>query len=102
VPARKLGANFSSSPQTGKLKALMCTATPPRGTRMCVPAKPPCLPSGTTGPSCTTLPDGSSDAPTPAYANSVPVPPSMSIQPSLRVAPVWREMAYSVSLRSFR
>jgi hypothetical protein len=45
MPARKLGANFSSRPQIGKLKALMCTATPPRGTRMCVPAKPPFLPS---------------------------------------------------------
>ena len=41
MPARKLGANFSSSPQIGKLKALMCTARPPRGTRMCVPPKRP-------------------------------------------------------------
>ena len=31
----------------------MCTATPPRGTRMWVPAKRPFLPSGTAGPSCT-------------------------------------------------
>ena len=60
MPARKVGANFSSRPQTGKLNALMCTATPRRGTRMCVPAKPPFLPSDIAGPSCTTLPDGSS------------------------------------------
>ena len=28
MPAMKAGANFSSAPQTGKLKALICTATP--------------------------------------------------------------------------
>ena len=28
TPAMKAGANFSSMPQTGKLKALICTATP--------------------------------------------------------------------------
>ena len=28
TPARKAGANFSSEPHTGKLKALICTATP--------------------------------------------------------------------------
>ncbi|MCY1550441.1 hypothetical protein D9M68_866970 [compost metagenome] len=66
MPARKLGANFSSMPQIGKLKALMCTARPPRGTRIWVPAKVPCLPSGMAGPSWTMLPDGSSRAPTPA------------------------------------
>ena len=38
MPARKVGPNFSSKPHTGKLKALMCTATPPRGTSTCVPA----------------------------------------------------------------
>ena len=92
MPARKLGANFSSSPQTGKLKALMCTATPPRGTRMWVPAKPPFLPSAMAGPSCSRLPEGSSVLRL-EYANSVPVPPSMSTQPSLRVAPVWAETA---------
>ena len=102
TPARKLGANFSSRPHTGKLKALMCTARPPRGTRMWVPAKAPFLPSGIAGPSCTRLPEGNSLAPTPAYANSVPLPPSMSIQPSVRVAPVCADTAYSSSLRSDR
>ena len=29
-PATKAGASFSSMPQTGKLKALICTATPGR------------------------------------------------------------------------
>ena len=29
-PARNAGASFSSIPQTGKLKALICTATPGR------------------------------------------------------------------------
>ena len=100
MPARKLGANFSSMPHTGKLKALMCTATPRRGTRMCVPANPPFRPSGSTGPSCITLPDGSSLVPMPAYADSVPVPPSMSTQPSVRVAPVCADIAYSASFCS--
>ena len=40
----------------------MCTATPPRGTRMWVPAKPPFLPSAMAGPSCSRLPEGSSAA----------------------------------------
>ena len=66
MPARKVGANFSSSPQIGKLKALMWTARPRRGTRIWVPAKPPLRPSGIAGPSWTMLPDGSSLAPTPA------------------------------------
>ena len=56
MPARKVGANFSSKPQTGKLNALMCTATPPRGTSTWVPAKAPVLPSGICGPSCHRLP----------------------------------------------
>ncbi|MOA01097.1 hypothetical protein D3C78_1204840 [compost metagenome] len=63
MPARKVGANFSSMPQIGKLKALMCTARPPRGTRMWVPAKPPFLLSGMAGPSWTRLPEGSSRLP---------------------------------------
>ena len=28
TPARNAGANFSSAPHIGKLKALICTATP--------------------------------------------------------------------------
>jgi hypothetical protein len=28
MPARNAGANFSSEPHTGKLNALICTATP--------------------------------------------------------------------------
>ncbi len=63
MPATKVGANFSSIPQTGKLKALIWTATPALGTRMWLPTNPPLRPSGTTGPSCTTLPDGRSEAP---------------------------------------
>ena len=35
TPARKAGASFSSGPQTGKLKALTCTATPRREVMMC-------------------------------------------------------------------
>ena len=100
--AKKLGANFSSRPQTGKLKALIWTAMPPRGTKICVPAKPPFLPSAKAGPSWIRLPLGNSLLPIPAYAKKVPAPPSMSTQLSTRVAPVWAEMAYRVSLCSPR
>ena len=31
MPASRVGASFSSIPQTGKLKALMCTAAPCSG-----------------------------------------------------------------------
>jgi len=48
------------------------------------------------------LPDGSSLLPMPAYADSVALPPSMSIQLSVRVAPVCAEIAYSASLCSTR
>ncbi len=51
TPARKAGASFSSGPQTGKLNALTCTATPRDGVRMCWPTNVPPLPSGSTGPS---------------------------------------------------
>ncbi len=37
TPARMLTATFSKVPQAGKLKALMCTATPGRGRRTCWP-----------------------------------------------------------------
>ena len=39
TPASSAHAIFSPMPQAGKLKALMCTATPGRGTRMCWPKK---------------------------------------------------------------
>jgi hypothetical protein len=51
TPASSAGASFSSIPHTGKLKALMCTATPSSGTQMCRPTKVPPLDSGSTGPS---------------------------------------------------
>ena len=41
TPARNAGANFSSGPQTGKLNALICTATPRSGVRMCWPTNWP-------------------------------------------------------------
>ena len=37
IPASSATAAFSANPQAGKLNALMCTATPRRGTRMCWP-----------------------------------------------------------------
>ncbi len=37
IPARSAEAAFSASPQAGKLNALMCTATPWRGTLTCWP-----------------------------------------------------------------
>ena len=37
IPARSAVAAFSAKPHAGKLKALMCTATPARGTQTCWP-----------------------------------------------------------------
>ena len=37
MPARMLQATFSKVPQAGKLNALMCTATPGRGSHTCWP-----------------------------------------------------------------
>jgi hypothetical protein len=55
-------------------------------------------------PSWIRLPLGSSAAPVLAYEKqrAAAAAPSMSIQLSTRVAPVWAEMAYSSSLRSPR
>ena len=93
MPARKLGANFSSMPHIGKLKALMCSATPRLGTSTWLPMKWLSGPSRIGGPSCSTLLLGRSLPPMEAYANSVPMPPSMSIHESDRVAPVWALIA---------
>ena len=60
TPARNAGASFSRNPHTGKLKALICTATPRSGVQRCWPAKVPRLPSGSTAPSRTTVSSGSS------------------------------------------
>ena len=51
TPARNAGASFSSGPQTGKLNALICTATPCSGVAMCWPTNVPPLHSGSTSPS---------------------------------------------------
>ncbi len=51
TPARNAGASFSSGPQTGKLNALICTATPRSGVQMCWPTKVPPRPSGSSAPS---------------------------------------------------
>jgi hypothetical protein len=55
MPARKLGANFSSIPQMGKLNALMCSARPRRGTSTWLPMKWFSAPRRIAGPSCMTL-----------------------------------------------
>ncbi len=88
TPARIVGASFSSMPQTGKLNALMCTATPSSGTQMCRPTKVPPLDSTSVAPSTWNVSFGKSRRPREAYAKSVPMPPSMSTQPSRFVAPV--------------
>ena len=63
TPAMNAGANFSSGPQTGKLNALIWTATPCSGVRMCWPTKVPPLPSGSTAPSVRMVSFGSSRRP---------------------------------------
>ena len=56
----KVGATFSSMPQTGKLKALMWIATPSSGVRMCWAEKVASLDSTSTSPSVRTRVFGSS------------------------------------------
>ncbi len=51
TPASNVGASFSNMPHTGKLKALMCTATPSSGTQMWRPTNVPPFDKGSTGPS---------------------------------------------------
>ena len=92
TPASSEHASFSSIPHTGKLKALMCTATPSSGTHTCRPTKLPPFDSGSTGPSTKNVSSGKSRRPRLAYANSVPMPPSTSTQWSVFVAPVHDEM----------
>ena len=63
MPARSAGAIFSSIPQTGKLKALICTATPRSGTATWRPRKVPRRESRSTPPSRKTSPSGISRRP---------------------------------------
>jgi len=51
TPASRFTAIFSSMPHTGKLNALMCTATPRSGSITCWPPKVPPLESLTSPPS---------------------------------------------------
>ena len=51
TPASSVGASFSSIPHTGKLNALMWTATPSSGTQMWRPTNVPPFESGSSGPS---------------------------------------------------
>ena len=88
MPARSVGASFSSMPHTGKLKALMCTAAPSRDTKTCWPTKLPLFDKPSTAPSTYTRALGSSRDPLLANTKTVPMPPSMSISESPLVAPV--------------
>ncbi len=54
TPASSATAAFSNRPQAGKLKALMCTATPWRGTAMCWPWKRGLRPRVIPSPSAST------------------------------------------------
>ena len=65
TPATKAGANFSSGPQTGKLKALMWIATPRSGDSTCWARKDPSALRGTGGPSSTWSAAGNSRRPIP-------------------------------------
>ena len=97
TPASSAGASFSAGPQTGKLYALICTAAPRRGVRMCCPANVPPWPSGSACPSGSTGESGSPRRPRLANTARVPMAPSMSTAESRRVAPVRADSAYSSS-----
>ncbi len=101
TPARNAGANFSSAPHIGKLKALICSATPGRRVYTCRPRKDPSFDSGSTGPSRITRAFGSSRRPLDEYVNSTPIPPSTSAKESRTVEPEALESSYSSSRCSF-
>ena len=63
TPASSDVESFSSIPQTGKLKALICTATPSSGTQRWRPTKVPPLESCSTGPSTKNGSSGNSRRP---------------------------------------
>ena len=63
TPASRLHESFSSIPHTGKLNALMCTATPSSGTHTWRPTKPPALLNVSTGPSTKNGSSGNSRRP---------------------------------------
>ena len=63
IPASQVGASFSNMPQQGKLKALMCTATPDFDVSTWRAAKPPCLDSGISSSSGHSTSSGSSRPP---------------------------------------
>ena len=98
TPARSATAAFSAKPQAGKLKALMCTATPRRGTAMCCPWKRGVRPSGMPSPS-TTKRASPSDWPSCAYEDSVKVAPSTSNLASPRVLPPFLTARSRISSR---
>ena len=87
TPANQFTAHFSNMPHTGKLNALMCTATPRLGTNKWCPPNVPSLPRGTKSPSVAKGVSGSLRRKL-ALAKRLPMPPSMSIHESARVAPV--------------
>ena len=75
-------------PHTGKLNALMCTAAPSRGNVHVLADESARLRQGLDRAVEIHRLLGSSRAPLLANANTVPMPPSMSIQESSLVAPV--------------
>src|ERR687895_1718562 len=82
TPASNDVASFSIIPQTGKLNALMCTATPSSGTQMCRPTNVPPFEIASGGPSRKNGSLGNSRRPFDAETKKVPKPPSMSIHES--------------------
>nr|WP_256763817.1 hypothetical protein [Luteococcus japonicus] len=91
TPAMKAGANFSSIPHIGKLKALICTIKPSRRVWTWRPMKLPSRLSTSGAPSMITWALGSSRRPLEEKVNIVPMPPSMSLAWSRWVAPVAKD-----------
>jgi hypothetical protein len=93
TPESNAGAAFSHSPQAGKLKALMNSATPRVGTCRCCERKTGSLPSFAASPSrsACTSPNAS---PHLAYWPSVKIAPSMSTAESFFTVP---ELAVAIS-----
>ena len=99
MPASSAAAAFSASPQAGKLNALMCTATPCRGTARCWPWKRGDRPSWMPSPSTRNFPAPSA-WPSSAYERRVAIAPSTSNFASERVLPPLAMFSASSSSRA--
>ena len=102
TPASTAGASFSSMPHTGKLNALICSATPGSDVYTCRPTNVPLLADRLDVAVDEDEAVGQLALGAAAVHEEVPMPPSMSPVPSRRVAPVASESSWYAALLASR